>query len=353
MWPDDRLCRLLGVEHPIIQAPMAGSDSPELAAAVNGAGGLGSMGCAMMTPEALEAAMARHRALTNGAVNLNFFADRGGSQDVGAVERMADRLAPWYQRFGLAGPLRELPEAPDFFDLARLEQVLAIAPRVASFHFGLPSPEMIARLKAARILLMSTATTVAEARALQAAGVDAIIAQGYEAGGHRGSHAISAAGDGVGTLALVPQVVDAVSVPVIAAGGIADGRGIAAAFALGASGVQIGSGFLRAREAATDPARRDLLAVARDDDTMVTPAISGRSARAKRSRLAEDLAAEGTDLPRFPTLYRMTGPLLDAGNDEASFHLYGQAAALAREAPAAEIVAALVAETAEVFARLR
>lgn len=205
---------------------------------------------------------------------------------------------------------------------------------------------------AAAAVLLSTATTVAEARRLEAAGMDAVIAQGREAGGHRGSHGWSAPADGVGTLALVPQVVDAVRLPVIAAGGIGDGRGIAAALALGASGVQMGTGFLSCPEGGTDEPRRAAIAAATDEDTMVTDAFSGRSARAKRSRYAQEMAERGRRLPDFPSMYALSEPLLEAnsttGNGEFAFHLYGQAAALNRALPAAELVQ-LVAETREVI----
>ncbi len=355
MWPDSSLLRLLNVEHPIILAPMAGTGTPELAAAVCNAGGLGSLGSAMLGPDELEAAVSDLRKRSNKPFNLNFFAISDPAPDSAQVARMAERLAPWYARFDVDPPsVDHLPSAA-FFDATRLEQVLRLAPPVVSFHFGLPAPEAVTALKEAGIVLLSTATTVAEARALEAAGVDAVIAQGYEAGGHRGAHRPGPAGDGVGTLALVPQVADAVSVPVIAAGGIADGRGIAAAFALGASGVQMGTAFLLCPEAATDAPRRACIRTATDSDTMMTAAVSGRPARARRSEYSGQMQAADGDMPLFPALYGMTGPMLAAAagrDDELSFHLYGQAATLAREAPAAEVVEALVAGTRQVLARL-
>ncbi len=354
MWPDRRLIDLFGIEHPIILAPMAGSGTPELVAAVANAGGMGSLGCAMLDAEGLAGAVVRIRAATNGVFNLNFFAIRDPAPDAETLSRMAARLQPWYRRYGVAPPPAP-PPAPAFFDQTRLRQVLDLAPPVVSFHFGLPQHDAVTALKAAGIKMLSTATTVTEARALELAGVDAVIAQGFEAGGHRGAHRPNAAQDGVGTLSLVPQIADVVSVPVIAAGGIADGRGIAAAFALGASGVQMGTAFLLCPEAATDARRRERIRNASADDTMMTAAVSGRPARARRSRYAEAMAAAGTDLPSFPALYALTGPLLEAAgaeDDEVSFHLYGQSAALAREAPAGEIVARLVEQSAAAFARL-
>jgi nitronate monooxygenase len=202
-------------------------------------------------------------------------------------------------------------------------------------------------------VVLSTATTVAEACALEEAGIDAIIAQGWEAGGHRGSHVPRAPADGTGGIALVPQIADAVKVPVIAAGGIADGRGIAAALALGASGIQIGTGFLRCPEAGTDAPRRALLATARDTDTIMTDSVSGRAARACRSAYALEMESAREPLPDFPSLYELAYPLVEkAGTREASFHLYGQSAALARDLPAGILVSKLVEETESVLRRL-
>jgi nitronate monooxygenase len=292
------------------------------------------------------------RAQTNRPFNLNFFINPGKGTDPAVLESARRRLKPWYEALGLGDPPSTLPEPGRGFDEARLELVLSLRPRVISFHFGYPDTRCIEALKTAGIVLLSTATSVAEARALEAVGMDAIIAQGWEAGGHRGSHVPTAPLDGVGTIALVPQVVDAVSVPVIAAGGIGDGRGIAAAMALGASGVQMGTAFLRCPEAATDPARRERLRHASDVDTIVTDAFSGRSARAMRSRYAEDMEKRRQELPAFPQMHALSGPIRNAADErEASFYLFGQAAALATEIPASELVAQLVSEAWNVMAR--
>jgi nitronate monooxygenase len=332
---------------------MAGAATPALAAAVSNAGGLGSLGCAMMGADELHGTVAEMRAGTNRPFNLNFFVTPAPRTDPAVLEATRARLRPWYDRLGLGPPPDRLPELPEGFGPDRLELLLEARPAVASFHFGAPEPEAIAALKAAGVVLIATATTTAEARALEAAGMDAVIAQGWEAGGHRGSHRPTAPAEGIGTLALVPQVADAVGCPVIAAGGIADGRGIAAAFALGAAGVQIGTGFLSCPEAGTDPARRERLRGAADTDTMFTEAVSGRAARALRSRFAEEMEAHRQALPGFLQMYALSRPILEAaGDDEASFHLYGQAAALNREIPAAALVQRLAGEAAEVFARL-
>lgn len=353
MWPDQRLCDLFRVEHPIIQAPMMGSCTPELASAVSNAGGLGSLGCGEKPATTIRAEAAAIRARTNRSFNLNFFIIQQEKTDPRVLEAARKRLQPWYDDLGLGDPPSELPPPGRGFDEERLEVVLSTRPRVVSFHFGHPEARHVEAMKAAGIVLVSSATSVAEARALEAAGMDAVIAQGWEAGGHRGSHKPTAPGDGVGTMALVPQIVDAVSVPVIAAGGIGDGRGIAAAMALGASGVQMGTAFLSCPEAATEPARRERLRQATDRDTMVTDAFSGRSARAMRSRYAEEMERAREALPPFPQMYALSGPIRNAADDsEASFFLYGQAAALSKEMSAGDLVARLVKEAREVMGYL-
>jgi nitronate monooxygenase len=353
MWPDRRLCELLKIEHPIIQAPMAGSATPALAAAVSNEGGLGSLGCGSMAPEELRSAAGELRAGTNRPFNLNFFVHPEPRTSDDVLARTIERLRPYYEELGLGAPAMSLPSMGPGFDAATLELVLEIRPPVVSFHFGAPGAPAIARLKDAGIMLISTATNVAEARRLAADGIDAVIAQGWEAGGHRGSHVPRDPADGVGTMALVPQIVDAVDLPVIAAGGIADGRGIAAAFALGASGVQIGTGFLSCPEAGTDEVRRGLLRSASEMDTMVTDAYSGRSARARRTRYASDMERSRMRLPDFPAMYALSGPLSEAEGGDLAFQLYGQAAALNRELPAADLMRLLVAETASIFNSLR
>ena len=269
------------------------------------------------------------------------------------LEATRQRLAPWYTAAGLGAPPENLPELGPSFDDARLALLLEIRPAVVSFHFGLPAPDAILALKAAGILVISTATTVAEARTLERAGVDAVIAQGYEAGGHRGSHRPTSPGSGVGTMALIPQVVDAVGVPVIAAGGIGDGRGIAAAFALGASGVQMGTAFLSCPEAGTDAPRHARLRRAKDTDTMVTDAFSGLSARTMRSRYADAMEASREPLPAFLQMCALSDPLVAAGpEEEVSFHLYGQAASLNRELPAPDLMQALARDAFATFEKV-
>ena len=353
MWPRSDLTELLGIEHPIIQAPMAGSATPALAAAVSNAGGLGSLGCGSMSLADLKASNDSLRAATNRPFNLNFFAHEAPEADPEVDARARERVTPFYQELGL-GAVPDSAEAPfGTFDDERLALLLEIKPAVVSFHFGLPEPDKVAALQQAGSRIVCTATTVAEAQALEAAGVDAIIAQGWEAGGHRGSHAITYEEDGIGLMALVPQVVDAVGVPVIAAGGLADGRGIAAAFALGASGVQMGSAFLTCPEASLKAAHRSALETASDQDTRFTRAFSGRPARARSNRYIEGMARQREPLPAFPRMYGFSEPLRSKaaadGSPDFEFLLYGQAAALNRALPAAELVQTLIREAQEIM----
>ncbi len=255
-WPRTDLLELLGITHPIIQAPMGGVSGPALVAAVSNAGALGSLGCGPLPIHGARHQVQEIQRASNRPFNLNFFAHPAPRIDAQAAGRVRARLAFYYGLLGL-GSVPEPSDPLPRFDEERLELILEVRPRVISFHFGLPPATAMAQIKRAGCIVLSSATTVAEAKALEAQGADAIIAQGVEAGGHRGTFT---SGDGVGlvgTMALVPQVVDAVRVPVIAAGGIADGRAIAAAFALGASGVQIGTAFLGCPEAAVSDVYRE------------------------------------------------------------------------------------------------
>lgn len=351
-WPDIRLTDLLAITHPIVQAPMKGAATPALAAAVCNAGGLGSLGCAGLPPVAIRDALVEMRRRTNQAFNLNFFAHGPIAPDPEALARARSRLAPFYAAKGLGEPSVHLDPAPAAFGDDHLAALLADPPAVVSFHFGLPENDAVARLKAAGARVLATATTVAEARALEAAGVDAVIAQGWEAGGHRGAFAVEADDTGAGLVALVPQIADAVRVPVIAAGGIADGRGIAAAFALGASGVQLGTAFVPCPESAAPETHRAAIAAATDASTRLTRAVSGRPARAHRTRFIDAMAAETGALPDYPLMFPLSAPLIASDDPDFRFLLYGQAAPLVRPLPAADLVAHLVADTARVLARL-
>lgn len=348
MWPRRELLDLLRIEHPIIQAPMAGSATPELAAAVSNAGGLGSLGCGTQPPEAVKDAALALRAATNRAYNLNFFAHRQEATPPEVEAAAREKVNAFARSRGLDDVTEPLAAPFPPFGPEMLELLLELRPPVVSFHFGPPAPEAIDALKARGTVLLCSATTVDEARRLEDAGFDAVIAQGWEAGGHRGSFDIGFEDAGVGTLALVPQIADAVSVPVIAAGGIADGRGIAAAFALGASGVQLGTAFLSCPESAASALHRTMLRESRAEETCLTRAFSGRPARARATAYMAEMARKRGALPAFPAMYSLARPLLEKGmaeNDpELLFLLYGQAAPLSRELPAAELLDTLVEE---------
>jgi len=347
MWQDERLCNLLGIEHPIIQVPMAGATTPEMAAAAANAGALGSLGCAMFAPERIKQEAQQTKALTNRSINLNFFVHASPVQDRAKASAAHANLAPWYDNMG-AGDVPDAIEGHFPFDDAACEVVLEASPKVVSFHFGLPDRAIVDRVKQAGIVVLSSATSVAEARWLAERGVDAVIAQGYEAGGHSGWFLPRGASNVAGTMGLVPRMVDAVDVPVIAAGGIADGRGIAAALMLGAAGVQIGTAFLTTPESMAAPVHKAELLNASGDDTMLSRAFSGRNART----VVNDYASEMdnvTDWPDFPLVNAMTGPLrktsAETGRPDAVALWSGQAVGLNREATTAQTVERLVAET--------
>ena len=351
MWPDRRLCDLLNIEHPIILAPMGGGVvTPELGAAVSNAGGLGSFSCALATTDEVRAAVGRLKTLCDGPLNLNYLVYPQPDTSESTLQPIRARLQPYYDELELGAPPATLPALGPGFDAAALELILELNPRVVSFHFGIPDAGAIAKLKAAGIVILHSAISVAVARELEACGVDAVIAQGWEAGGHRGSRVPEDPAVGVGTLALVPQIVDAIDLPVIAAGGIADGRGIAADFALGASGVQIGSAFLSCHEAGTDAASRAALRSATDTDTVITAANSGRPARARRTRYAAEMDRDRAPVADFPAMILLRNPLKES--DDFAWHLYGQAAGLNRELGAGELMRTLVAETRVIFEKL-
>jgi nitronate monooxygenase len=351
MWPRTALTELLGIAYPIVQAPMASMSTAPLAAAVSAAGGLGSIGAATMPVPTVTAEVAAVRAQTDRPFAVNFFVHHPPRGDEAAAARMIERLERYRQAAG-AGEFPPLV-APPPFGPAMLEAVLALRPPVVSFHFGLPEAAAVTALREAGIRLLGSATSVAEARLLERGGVDAVIAQGIEAGGHRGTFASPFSEGETGTMALVPQIADAVSVPVIAAGGIADGRGIAAALMLGAAGVQMGTAFLGCPETVIDPLYRRTLGEARAARTRVTTLLSGRPARAIVTRLMEDLAGEQP--LEFPLQRVLTAHLARAGAERGDAELQamwaGQAAPLIRPLAAATLLATLVTETAAALAR--
>jgi len=354
MWPDRRLLDLLKIEHPILLAPMAGAIDAEIAIAVAQGGGLASVPCAMLSVETGREQVNIIRQRVRAPININFFCHQPVEADPVREAGWRQRLAPYYRELGLdpAAPVNVANRAP--FDAAMCALIEELKPEVVSFHFGLPEPTLLKRVKGAGCLVMGSATIVKEAVWLEANGADVIIAQGAEAGGHRGMFLTDNIAHQPGTFALVPQVVDAVKVPVVAAGGIADGRGIAAAFALGASGVQIGSAYLRCPESKVSALAQAALAQAADDSTVITNVMTGRPARGVANRAMREVGPVSPDAPAFPHAATAFAPLRQAAEKQGKVDFTnlwaGQAVRMGREVPAAELTRAL-AEAAQAAMR--
>jgi nitronate monooxygenase len=345
MWPDRRLPALFKTEFPIVLAPMAGIMDADLVIAAAQGGALGSLPCALLSVEKAREQVNIIRQRVSAPVNMNFFCHKPVDADPQREAGWKRRLAPYYQELGLdpAAPVNAANRAP--FDAAMCALVEELKPEVVSFHFGLPDQALLTRVKGARCTVIASATIVREAIWLEENGADAIIAQGAEAGGHRGMFLTENIHEQPGTFALVPQVVDAVKVPVIAAGGIADGRGIAAAFALGAAGVQIGTAYLRCPESKVTAPARTSLAQARDDTTVITNVMTGRPARGVANRVMREVGPISPDAPAFPHAATALGPLKAAsekvGKVDFTNLWAGQAVRLGREMPAADLTRAL------------
>lgn len=347
MWPDRRFLDLVGVDLPIIQAPMAGANGFAMVIATSEAGGLGSLPCAMLDAATARAEIEAIRARTIKPINVNFFCHTLAMPDPGRDQAWRQRLAAYYCELGLDDSVTApaVNRAP--FDETMCEIVEEYKPEVVSFHFGLPDQALLRRVKASRCVVLSSATTVEEARWLEDHGCDAIIAQGYEAGGHRGMFLTDDVTTQHGTLALVPQVVDAVTLPVVAAGGIADGRGIAAAFALGAAGVQLGTAYLFTPESLITDLHRSALRDSHDDHTALTNVFSGRPARAIMNRIMREVGPMSDEAPPFPTAGGALAPLKAsaeaAGAADFSSLWSGQSARLGREIGCGDLTRQLAA----------
>ena len=309
---------LLGIERPVIQAPLAGAQGSALAVAVSGAGGLGSLPCAMLGLEQLQQELEALRARTARPYNVNFFCHEPPAPDLAKETAWRARLAGYYEELGIDAALIVPAPARTPFTAAAAELLEQFKPPVVSFHFGLPAADLLQRLRGWGARLLGCATTVAEARWLEARGVDAIVAQGCEAGGHRGMFLAADLSTQLGTLALVPQVVRAVKVPVIAAGGIADAQGVAAAMALGAAGVQVGTAYLLCPEAATSEVHRSALRSDAARHTDLTNLFSGRAARGIVNRLMRELGPMSSAVPPFPLAAAALAPLRAAAESRGS-----------------------------------
>jgi nitronate monooxygenase len=348
MWPDHRLLNLFKIENPIVLAPMAGVMDADLAIAVAQGGGLASLPCAMLSVDKAREQVNIIRQRVAAPVNMNFFCHTAVDADPVSEAGWRRRLASYYAELGLdpAAPVAAANRAP--FDATMCALVEELKPEVVSFHFGLPEASLLARVKAAGCTVIASATIVKEAIWLEQHGVDAIIAQGAEAGGHRGMFLTDRLAEQPGLFALLPQVVDAVKLPVIAAGGIADGRGIAAAFALGAAGVQLGSAYLRCPESRVIAPARVALAAAGDESTVITNVMTGRLARGVANRVMREVGPVSPDAPAFPHAATGLTPLKVAaeklGRVDFTNLWAGQAIGLGREMPAAELTRVLAAE---------
>jgi nitronate monooxygenase len=349
MWRDRRILDLFGIRHPLLLAPMAGSAGSALAVAVAKAGGLPALPCAMLSPEQIRAEVGTIRRQSPGPINLNFFCHAPPAPDPARERAWRARIEALY------GPI---PDGPDGarrrpFDEAACALVEELRPEVVSFHFGLPAPPLLARVKATGARLIASATTVEEAVWLERHGADAVIAQGAEAGGHRGMFLDLDTATQIGTFSLVPLAADAVAVPVIAAGGVGDGRGMAAALLLGASAVQVGTAFLRSPEALTSAVHRR--ALAEGGPTAMTNVISGRPARGFATRLVRDLGPIHPEAPAFPLAADAIATLRKAAEAEgrADFSPVwaGQSFPLAREEPASVIAERIALDAARLLAQ--
>jgi nitronate monooxygenase len=341
------LQQLLGVELPIIQAPMAGVQGSALASAVSTAGGLGSLPCGMLPPDAMQTELAAIRGRTGKPFNVNFFCHAQPRPDPNREVTWRAALSPYYRELGIDPD--SIPSGPGrvSFNSEAAEALAPFKPAVVSFHFGLPSAELVAQMKAWGSTILSSATTVAEARWLEERGVNAIIAQGLEAGGHRGmflSHDLTTQ---VGTLALVRQIVQTVRLPVIAAGGIADAAGVAAAMALGAIGVQVGTAYLLCPEATTSAVHRAALESEAAHHTAVTNVFTGRPARGIVNRFIREVGPISALAPAFPLAAGAVAPLRAQaerrGSGDFSPMWAGQNTRGCKEVPAADLTRALVA----------
>ena len=350
MWPNRELLDLIGIDLPIIQAPLAGANGSAMAIAVSEVGGLGSLPCAMLDAAKARAEIGVIREQTAKPVNVNFFSHKPASPDPDRDAAWKRHLAAYYEELELDGSASApaVNRAP--FDEAMCEIVEDLKPEVVSFQFGLPVGPLLGRVKAAGCRVLGCATTVEEARWLEDNGIDIVVAQGYEAGGHRGMFLTDNISTQVGTFALVPQVVDAVNVPVIAAGGIADGRGIAAVFALGAAGVQIGTAYLFTPESLISDLHRTALKAARDDGTAVTNLFSGGPARGLMNRIMSEIGPMSDQVPAFPTAGGALAPLkavAEARGVSDFTNLWsGQAASLCYEAGSGDLTRRLAEDAA-------
>lgn len=350
MWTNTPITKALDLLYPVIQGPFGGGvSSTQLVAAVSNAGGLGSFGANALSPAQITDVVTDIRAKTSRpfAINLWVMTEAEPGLNAATFEKVAGWFAPYYRELGLETPKPPARFAQDY--AAQIEALLEAKPPVASFVFGIPSKDILQACRKRGIFTIGTATTVEEAEALEEAGLDAVVATGLEAGGHRPSFLRSAEDSLTGTLALVPQVADRIKIPVIAAGAIADGRGIVAALALGAQAVQIGTAFLGCAESGAPSVHREMLFQPEARDTQLTRVFSGRLVRAIRNRFMDDMTKHAADLPPYPIQNWFSGSLRKAAIEQGKADFLslqaGQGAGLLKERTAQALMDKLVRET--------
>ena len=355
VWSQNNFTKALNIKYPIIQAPMASAASIELASEVSNAGGLGSLGLSYHKIENILPDYKKILNKTNHSINLNFMTHKEPSKNDIKAKKYMNEVKKYYEEYKVA-EIPNLINTTETFNKEHLELLLEMNPKIVSFHFGLPQQDYILSLKNQNIYIISSATTVKEAKILEDSGADAIIAQGYEAGGHRGTFASSYKEGEIGLFSLLPQVVEATSVPVIAAGGIANGKGIAAALMLGAQGVQIGTAFLSCPEASVHPLWQNAISNASTRDTRITSAFTGRPARGIVNRLVMDMENKNDIIPDFPTVGSVIKPLANIaatnGKDDFLSLWAGQSAPMNRNISASELIELLAEETSLIFNNL-
>ena len=355
-WNKNSLTKQLNIKYPIIQAPMASAASVELAAAVSNAGGLGSLGLSYHKFEDIFKDYTKLKSQTNRSFNLNFFTHKEPYENIEKDKKYKSLISKYYKDLNI-NKVPEISKTCETFNNKLLDLVLSMNPKVVSFHFGLPGKSVLKKLKEKNIFIISSATTVEEAKILEKEGANAIIAQGLEAGGHRGTFASNYKEGEIGLFSLLPQIVDAVSVPIIAAGGIADSRGIVAAIMLGAKAVQLGTAFLKCPEASVHPLWANALNKTSAKDTRITSAFTGRPARGIINKLLIEMENKENLFPDFPNVGSLIKPLakeaISKNNTDFTSLWAGQSAPLSKNMSAKELMNKLIKDTSDTFNLLK
>ncbi|UTH16619.1 NAD(P)H-dependent flavin oxidoreductase [Macrococcus epidermidis] len=344
MWNSTRLTDQLSIAYPIVQAGMAGSTTPELVAAISNEGGLGTIGAGYMTTDVLSDEIEAVRKLTDKPFAVNLFVPEDIQYDDSAIQMMQEKLKPYYDKYDLKTANVKIHSEQTFLD--KIQLLMDMEVPVVSFTFGIPAQQIINLLKKKGIITIGTASSIEEARMIEQSGLDMVVAQGFEAGGHKGAFTKTRS---IGTLALIPQIVDSVSLPVIAAGGIMDARGILASLMLGASGVQMGTAFLTTHESKAPNDHKEAIIHAQPEDTTVTKVFSGKSARGIENNFINDLETSGTNILPYPLQNDLTTSIRQSAaknGDTAILHMWcGQAPTLAKKINAQGLFREIVAHT--------